>query len=81
MIMSNEIIPTGPLKKEDTPDEAAPEEAVEEIMAPELPLPDAVKEALAEKLDSIDAEIKLYHERIRMLELKYTTIAKYINDR
>lgn len=61
--------------------EEAVEEAVEEIMAPELPLPDAVKEALAEKLDSIDAEIKLYHERIRMLELKYTTIAKYINDR
>lgn len=74
-------IPTGPLKKEETLDEEVPEEAEEEVPAPELPLPDAVKEALAEKLDSIDGDIKRYQERIRMLEIKYTTIAKYINNR
>lgn len=67
--------------KQDTthiPEMAVPGEPEEETDHRELPMPEAVKEALLQKLDEIDTAIKQCHEDIQVLEAKYTAITKYM---
>ena len=70
----------GPRKQDTThiPEMAAPREPEEETDHRELPMPEAVQEALLQKLDEIDTAIKQCHEHIQVLEAKYTAITKYM---
>lgn len=58
--------------------EPGPSEPEEETDHRELPMPEAVKEALFQKLDEIDTAIKQCHEHIQVLEAKYTAITNYM---